>query len=145
MWQELIEQQTSTAEFGAPASEEALVSAAAELGHSLPADLVSVLLESDGVIGEYGDHLVMPVAEIVRRNLELRSSFALLYMSFDQLLFFSDIPGNGDLFALVLVPEQGGQVFVWEHETDSRTWVASSLGQFLEWWLTGKLQERLGW
>jgi hypothetical protein len=31
-------------------------------------------------------------------------------------------------------------VFVWNHEDDSRTWVAPSLRVYLEWWLTGKIK-----
>ena len=29
-------------------------------------------------------------------------------------------------------------VFVWDHENDSRTWFASSLHQYLEWFMTGE-------
>jgi hypothetical protein len=61
-------------------------------------------------------------------------------MPFDNLLFFADA-GNGDQFAF---PIQAGEVrrpdvFCWNHEDDSRIWVAPSLEKYLEWWLTGKL------
>ncbi|WSL80461.1 SMI1/KNR4 family protein [Kitasatospora sp. NBC_01266] len=59
-------------------------------------------------------------------------------MPFDPLLFFADA-GNGDLFALL--PRIGRpDVFVWNHEDDSRTWVAPSLAKYLEWWLTGQIK-----
>lgn len=140
MWGELITRHTSEVEFRAPVSDDALTWAAGVLGSPLPDELISVLRESNGIVGEYGDHLVSPIETIVQRNVELRSSFSELYMAFDQLLFFSDIPGNGDLFGMVLVPGQYHQVFVWDHETDSRNWVASSLADFLERWLTGAIE-----
>jgi hypothetical protein len=28
---------------------------------------------------------------------------------------------------------------VWNHEDDSRTWVAPNLAKYLEWWLTGRI------
>jgi hypothetical protein len=30
-------------------------------------------------------------------------------------------------------------IFVWDHETDSRTWVAPRLEEYLEWWLDGRI------
>ena len=62
------------------------------------------------------------------------------YMPFDCLLFFSDA-GNGDQFAYTIA---GGEVrrpdiFVWNHEDDSRAWVSSSLRSFLPDWISGKL------
>jgi cell wall assembly regulator SMI1 len=145
MWKELITRMAGEAEveFTAPATDDALNAAAEALGHPLPDDLAAVLRESNGVVGEYGCHLVSPLETIVQRNLELRSSFSELYMAFDQLLFFSDIPGNGDLFGIVLVPGQFAQVFLWDHETDSRRWAASSIAEFLERWLTGVIEEQL--
>ena len=61
-------------------------------------------------------------------------------MPFDNLIFFADA-GNGDQFAFPIVSGEVRQnkVFVWDHEDDSRRWVAPSLQSYLEWWLTGKL------
>ncbi|MER5465913.1 SMI1/KNR4 family protein [Streptomyces sp. NPDC002668] len=145
MWKELITRHAGggEVEFTAPATDDALSGAAEALGHPLPDDLASVLRESNGVVGEYGYHLVSPLETIVQRNLELRSSFSELYMAFDQLLFFSDIPGNGDLFGIVLVPGQFEHVFIWAHETDSRRWVASSIADFVARWLSGVIEEQL--
>jgi len=122
-----------------PASASSLSEAAGRLGHELPAELMSLLSESDGVEGEYGMGLIWPIDQILKENLALREDvdLARLYMPFGSLLFFGDA-GNGDLFALV--PHTGRpDVFAWNHENDSRTWVASRLGQYLEWWLTGKI------
>ncbi|MEU5881130.1 SMI1/KNR4 family protein [Spirillospora sp. NPDC047279] len=134
MWRALIERHHPEASLNAPASEDALRRAGRSLGHPLPADLARLLGESDGVTDDYGNHLVMPVEELVARNREHRTdeSFKRLYMSFDQLLFFSDAPGDGSLFAFAVVPEDRPDVFLWEHETDSRRWAAPSLTAFLE-------------
>jgi hypothetical protein len=61
-------------------------------------------------------------------------------MPFDSFLFFGDA-GNGDQFAFTIC---GGivrrpDVFAWDHENDSRSWVAPSLRSYLDWWLTGKI------
>jgi len=67
-------------------------------------------------------------------------SFVEHYMPFKNFRFFADA-GNGDTFAFVMI--QGAiklpGIFVWNHEDDSRIWVAASLKQYLEWWLYGKL------
>ena len=113
---------------------------ATALGHELPADLAALLRESDGIEGEYGAGLVWSAEQITSENLTLRTDaeFASLYMPFDPLLFFADA-GNGDLFAL-LPGLRRPDVFVWDHETDSRTWVAPSLAKYLEWWQTGQIK-----
>lgn len=124
---------------GAAAPESALRAAERRLGQSLPDELAALLAETDGVEGDYGLGLIWPVDRIVAENLALRgdADLARLYMPFDPLLFFGDA-GNGDLFALV--PHTGRpDVFAWNHENDSRIWVAPRLGTYLEWWLTGKI------
>ncbi len=105
-----------------------------------PLDLAAFLAESDGLTGEYGLGLVWPLARIVEDNLMFRTfeDFASLYMPFDPLLFFADA-GNGDQFAFRWRADLI-DVFVWDHENDSRTWVASNLKQYLEWWLNGKIK-----
>lgn len=51
-------------------------------------------------------------------------------MSFDSLLFFGD-NGGGDQFGFARTGT-GMDIFVWDHENDSRMWVASGLGPYLE-------------
>jgi hypothetical protein len=57
------------------------------------------------------------------------------------LLFFGDA-GNGDQFAFTIVDGavRRRKVFAWDHEDDSRTWVAPSLDKYLEWWATGRIK-----
>ncbi|WTB91425.1 SMI1/KNR4 family protein [Streptomyces cellulosae] len=84
-----------------------------------------------GVVDAYGTDVVWPLERIVEENLSFWSgeAFAGLYMPFDPLLFFGD-NGGGDQFALVVRPERD-DVFVWEHETDSRVWVAGTIDEYL--------------
>lgn len=142
-WKQLVEQFSPSVTCHAAASESQLAAAESDLSIRFPNELRSCLLESNGIDGEYSLALVWPLERIVEDNKQFRgnSDFSELYMPFDSLLFFGDA-GNGDQFAFAIV---GGQirrsdVFVWNHEDDSRSWVAPSLAKFLEWWLSGKLK-----
>ncbi|QDT82336.1 SMI1 / KNR4 family protein [Gimesia maris] len=141
-WTDQILKLCSDAEFFPGAKPHEIQQAESELGVSLPADLASLLQESNGIGDEYGLGLIWPLEHIVRENIEFRENpdFPELYMPFDHLLFFADA-GNGDQFAF---PIQAGEirrpdVFVWNHEEDSRTCCAPSLSSYLERWLTGEL------
>jgi cell wall assembly regulator SMI1 len=140
MWQERIQEWTTDAAFHAGASTAAIAECEAALGQALPRDLTELLLESDGVEDEYGTGLIWPVARIKTDNLAFRSdaAFSALYMPFEPLLFFADA-GNGDQFAFV-IRDRPADVFVWDHETDSRSVVAPSLATYLEWTLNGTLE-----
>jgi hypothetical protein len=90
------------------------------------------------VRGESGLGVVWPVERIASDNASFRVSFRDVYMPFDALVFFADA-GNGDQFAFP-VTSTGARddVFVRDHENDSRTWFAPSLRLYLAWWLTGE-------
>ena len=136
----LIERITDWGEasFQPPASQDALSDAEASLGHSLPDDLARLLAESDGIDGEYGLGLLWRLGRIMTDNIRFRThgQFRELYMPFDGLVFFADA-GNGDQFGLSLSGDQ--EVYAWDHEDDSRTWIASSVMAYLEGWMTGKI------
>lgn len=143
MWKELISNLTEHAEFAPPVSDERLATTESALDIKLPDDLKNLLRESNGVVGEYGLGLIWDIDRIETDNLQFRnnSDFKQLYMPFDHLLFFGDA-GNGDQFAY---PIHAGMirrpdVFAWDHEDDTRKWVASSLQQYLEWWLNGTFE-----
>jgi hypothetical protein len=106
-------------------------------------ELGSILKEADGVMGEYGLGLIWPVMRIRKDNLAFREnkSFRKLYMPFDHLLFFADA-GNGDQFAFPIEDSaiRVSDIFVWDHEDDSRKWVAPSLEKYLELWLSNQLK-----
>jgi cell wall assembly regulator SMI1 len=143
MWIEFLRGLTSECEFEAPATEQQLSTAETALGIKLPPDLRDLLRESDGVMGEYGLGLVWSLGQIVEENLRFRASpsFRDLYMPFDHLLFFADA-GNGDQFAFPIHADgviHRADVFAWNHEEDSRTWVAQSLRDYLEGWISGRI------
>lgn len=125
-----------------PARPEDLQRIEAKLKVALPDDLRSLLAQSDGVEGIYGLGLVWSSARILDDNTRFRTfpAFRDLYMPFDPLLFFGDA-GNGDQFAYTIC---GGKVrpdiFAWNHEDDSRSWMAPSLERYFEWTFAGKLK-----
>ena len=112
----------------------------------LPLELTELFEQTDGIDetlnGKKIGELIWTAQKVIDTNLEFRNNvnFKELYMSFDQLLFFSDV-GNGNMFAFITLNGlfERNDIFVWNHETDSRTWVASDLKTFIEWQLQGKL------
>lgn len=80
--------------------------------------------------------------KIVKDNLFFRnfSDYKDIYMPFDHLLFFSD-NGCGDLYGYKILNGsiQTEDIYVWNHEDDSRTWVTSSLEVFIKGWITGEI------
>ncbi|MFD5466572.1 SMI1/KNR4 family protein [Kitasatospora sp. NPDC127059] len=117
--------------FREPAQESALAGAESRLGDELPGELRQLLLESNGIVGRTSVDTVWPIERIVEQNRYLRTdaSIARLYMPFDALLFFGD-NGGGDQFAFVRKPRRP-DIFVWDHESDSRSWVARDLRDYL--------------
>ncbi|WMD03567.1 SMI1/KNR4 family protein [Streptomyces sp. FXY-T5] len=130
MWREILEAFPS-AELRGPVDSSALDRIEGVLGQSLPADLRSLLFESDGLSDEYGTDVVWSAERILGDNLSFRGDeqYRSLYMSFDSLIFFGD-NGGGDQFAFVRLPERN-EVFVWDHETDSRNLVAPTLESYV--------------
>jgi hypothetical protein len=126
------------ADFRPPATEQELRACETALHQPLPEELRALLAETNGVESEYGLALVWSCQRIGSDNALFRSTpaFAELYMPFDPLVFFSDA-GNGDQFAIAM--RGNHEVYVWNHEDDSRTWVAPTVLRFLEDWMTGRL------
>ncbi|MFE1951029.1 SMI1/KNR4 family protein [Streptomyces sp. NPDC059524] len=130
MWRELAEEFPGT-ELEGPAVPGALDRIEERLGQRVPSALRELLLETDGIEDVHGAESVWSTERILEVNASFRSQadFRDLYMPFDALMFFGD-NGGGDQFAFVRTPERD-DVFVWDHETDSRTWVAPSLARYL--------------
>ncbi|MGP4033086.1 SMI1/KNR4 family protein [Pseudarthrobacter sp. 1C304] len=124
---------------GAPASADAIQACEAQLGHKLPEHLRQLLIETNGIDGEYGLGLLWSTQRIAsdnayfRNDADVRASF----MPFAGLVFFADA-GNGDQFAVSLSGNH--EVYAWNHEDDSRTWVAPTVMRYLEEWMTGRLK-----
>ncbi|MBD0689093.1 SMI1/KNR4 family protein [Streptomyces sp. CBMA123] len=131
MWTQVAADSFPGSGFRDPARESVLAEAESRLGDELPAELTELLLESNGIVGRTGVDTVWTVERIVERNLHLRAdaSIAQLYMPFDALLFFGD-NGGGDQFAFVRTPRRP-DIFAWDHESDSRSWVARDLRDYL--------------
>lgn len=143
MWRELIINLSEECTFNDSAAFFQILAVEESLNVKLPDELKSLFKETDGVFGEYDLGLVWSTEQIISNNTDFRndSNYKDLYMPFDCLLFFADA-GNGDQFAYSILNGEirRTDIFVWNHENDSRTWAASNLKQYLEWWLTGKLK-----
>ncbi|MGW8951334.1 SMI1/KNR4 family protein [Streptomyces sp. NPDC055709] len=137
MWKEVAAGAMSEVEFRAPVGAAALAEAECRLDRSLPSQLTELLMETDGMVDEWGSGVVWALDRIVEQNLLFWSpdTFPGLYMPFDPLLFFGD-NGAGDQFAFLLTPERP-DIFVWDHESDSRLWAARELEDYLHRYLAG--------
>ncbi|WP_409340475.1 SMI1/KNR4 family protein [Paenibacillus sp. MBLB4367] len=143
MWMDLIKELTNDIKFHVPVTESQLLEVESLLQVDLPDSLKEFLLESNGVIGEYGCDIIWTLERIKKDNQEFRKNndFKELYMPFDHLLFFSDA-GNGDQFAFPILNGKivKEDIYVWNHEDDSRTWISSSLSSFIKGWLNGTIR-----
>jgi hypothetical protein len=141
MWRELVLELTPDATFDPPVTPAAIREAEEALSQPLPIAFRDLLMETNGVRGEYGLGLVWTLQRIVSDNVAFRTSadFAGLYMPFGPLLFFADA-GNGDQFAFLSPPVERDDVFAWDHESDSRRWVAANLEMYLRWWIGGQIK-----
>jgi hypothetical protein len=130
MWRDLILEVTSDAELGPAAGDDILEGVEQALCQRLPGDLAELLRECNGV-GCRGLDVIWPAEQIVRDNAAFRTSrdFTDLYMPFEPLMFFGS-NGGGDQFAFIRTPERD-EVFVWDHETDSRYLATYSLEQYV--------------
>jgi hypothetical protein len=134
-------------EFNLPVTENKLFYLQEQFGlKELPMELQAFYRQTNGVHetmnGEVIGAFIWPVESVVQTNSDYRKNadFKRLYMSFDQLFFFADT-GNGDLFGFSTLHGTFARcdVFIWDHEDDSRTWVAPNLEAFIEWRLQGKI------
>lgn len=139
---------TSQYSFNSPVPYSLLQNIQIQFGlRELPDELLELYRETNGVDevldGENIGELIWTADRVIKTNNEYRSNrdYKGLYMSFDQFLFVADA-GNGDLFGFVIL--DGGfnrnDIFVWNHEDDSRNWVAPNLARFIEWWTNGTIK-----
>jgi len=113
---------------------------------ALPKELETLYLQTNGVStimdGDIMGDLVWPIQKVIELNKEQRSypAWKDLFMSFDQLLFVSDA-GNGDLFGYVVLNGEirSTDILTWNHEDDSRKWVAENLASFMRGWTDGSI------
>ncbi|MEU0465173.1 SMI1/KNR4 family protein [Amycolatopsis sp. NPDC006131] len=131
-------QQWGPATFRPPATEAELQACEATLGHAIPDELRRLLAETNGIVDEMESPLLWNTQRISAENVYFRTSPDVqgLYMPFEGLVFFSDA-GNGDQFGVSL--SVGNEVYAWDHEDDSRMWVAQTVLDFLQGWMTGTI------
>ncbi|MEU8783452.1 SMI1/KNR4 family protein [Streptomyces sp. NPDC048637] len=132
MWREFISRLGLGWELTDPARQDDIAAVEEVLRHPFPDDLKALLLESDGVRDDLGGGVVWDLKRIREDNSFLRTDASIgeLYMPFDSLLFFGD-NGGGDQFAFARTGT-GTNVYVWDHEDDSRRCVANGLDQYLQ-------------
>ena len=117
-------------EFLPPVPTAAITAAENALGCALPDDLKELYSQTDGISAHYGEPLVMPLQKAVKENETLRQSLDLrgLYMPFSHMLVFGGT-GNGDLFFFPIHTDGSlaRNVFIWDHESDNRSYFANTL------------------
>ncbi|MCS0791340.1 SMI1/KNR4 family protein [Cytobacillus firmus] len=143
MWKEFITSISMEHQFKNPATKFEIAQIKKELNVELPDELAALFNETNGVFDNWNCPLVWSTSQIIKDNLFYRDfeGYRDIYMPFDDLFFFSDA-GNGDLFCYAIVKNgtiEKNDIYVWNHEDDSRTWVAASLKHFIEGWITGKI------
>jgi hypothetical protein len=113
----------------------------------LPKELGELYKQTNGISytwqGMITGILIWPLERVIEENIKMRTdaNYKEIYMPFDNFLFFAD-SGNGDLFGFAIINEKlyNDKIFAWNHEDDSRTWVAPSLKIFIEWWKQGQIK-----
>lgn len=142
MWKKYIESLSKEYHFNAPATSAQLTRIKQQLNVELPSKLVELFNETNGVFDTHGCPLIWSTEQIIEDNLFYRNfeEYKDCFMPFDHLLFFSDA-GNGDLFGFSILNGciQKDDIFVWNHEDDSRSWIASSLEAFIKGWITDEI------
>jgi hypothetical protein len=137
--------------FFPPAPKELISDAESTLKILFPSELNSLLLATNGV-GEilhnrdediFTGYFIWPIERIKRENDDYRKLpiYKEINMPFDCLLFIGD-SGFGDNFGYAVVGStvKRNAIYMWNHEDDSRSWVAPSIRDFIEWWPSGKIK-----
>lgn len=142
MWIDYVNAISNEYSINPPASKVEINQITAELGVELPEKLLGLYNETNGVFDSFNCPLIWSISQVVKDNLFFRNfkDYKDIYMPFNHLLFFSD-NGCGDLFGYRILNGtiQTEDIYVWNHEDDSRTWVASSLEEFIKGWITGMI------
>ena len=142
MWKTYINSISAEQQFRDPATDAELTIIKEKLKIELPEELKQLYWETNGVFDEFGCPLIWSIDQIVEDNLNYREDedYKDIFMPFEHLLFFSDA-GNGDLFGYAILNGviQKTDIYVWNHEDDSRTRVASSLKDFIKGWISGDI------
>jgi hypothetical protein len=129
-WDPLYKELTETHDYikpNPPATKEQILDVERAVGCELPADLKELLLEMNG-----DNWLIFSTEQIMETNLSLREQDC--FMPLDCLLFFGG-NGCGDYFGYPITRLSGvrnDNVFMWDHEYDSRIWKAYNLEELIK-------------
>ena len=120
--------------FTQPASAAAIQQLEQQLRLVLPSELKALLSESDGLFSPSRGSFIWTMKGILTCNSEFRTieSFKELYMPFDHMLFIGD-NGSGDqyFYPILAGSVRNPDIYLWNHENDSRQWFAGHMHQFL--------------
>ncbi len=140
--------ETQKVHLSPPVSVDALAAYESELGLTLPAELVDLLVCADGATGVGGEELLWSLERIRATNHEMRNDGKLQAgcMPFQHLLFFASCP-NGNLLGFRVLPfEIDQQVVQWCRKSDNREVLAVCLGSYFERVLaTSKAARQTSW
>jgi hypothetical protein len=127
--------------FNEPASIESINAVEIELNVQFPQSLKNLLLESDGIQDEFECDVIWPIERILEENKNIRIEYIEEQISFNDFLLFSDA-GNGDQFALSIKDGNVNkeEIYVWNHEDESRDILSSSLKEFIKGWIEGTIE-----
>jgi cell wall assembly regulator SMI1 len=137
-WKEMIQRVHPDYTFHEPATPEQIAQVEQTFNVTLPDELKQLLLESNGVQLAYGTEFLWSVETILKENLSMRQEVD--WMPFDHLLFFGGT-GDGNLSAFPIINGQidRPEVFIWDHENDSRMWAGETLKRYIELYLNNEL------
>ena len=146
MWKDYISLISKGYSFKPKATTAEIIQIKEELNVELPKKLFELYCETNGVFDSFGCPLIWSTSQIIRDNLFFRNfeDYRDIYMPFDHLLFFSD-DGCGNLFGIRILNGkiQTEDIYVWNHEDDSRTWVASSLETFIKGYVSDEITAQI--
>jgi hypothetical protein len=146
-WHKIIPELQSkftTYELDTPLRDASIIAAAFNV--QLPQELINLYNETNGIQelmdGEVIGYLIWSVERVIKDNTDFRTdeTYKEIYQPFDTLLFFADA-GNGDNFGYAIEDNKikKTDIYAWNHEDDSRTWVAPDLETFVQWSVSGKI------
>ena len=141
MWREIIEEASDGCTFAEPAVDEDILAVERTTGTPMPSDLVDLLKECNGVETSFGDELVYSCQQMIEEYEVTRTDpiFRENFMPFDGLLFFARDCG-GNLFGYSCASGRPW-IYFWDHEEDTRLYVAGSLQEYMVQRLDGAYDE----
>ncbi|MEY2196865.1 SMI1/KNR4 family protein [Neobacillus sp. BF23-41] len=140
MWKKLMKNICDDSIFNEPAFKNQIEEIEERFNLNLPREFISFLKETNGA--EVKGAGFSSTKLIIELNSDFRTDeiFKETYMPLDCFLFIGG-SGNGDYFGYSIVNGdiQTENIYLWNHETDSREWIAPSLEQLFIWWSEGEI------